>query len=234
MAAITAAVIGAAGAIGGAAMASKGAKSAAKTQAKGAESATAEQRRQYDLSRGDQMPWLDAGKGALSQMQKLNAGDYSSFNASPDYQWTLSEGMKGLDRSAASKGRLYSGGYGEDLTRFGQGLASQQYGNYYNRLAAMAGVGQTTASGLGVLGANMANNIGNNMQNAADARASGYANSANAWGNAAGQLGQIGANYFGSKAPSYSAPSSQYSASQPANWYSGVGSTSWNSQYGGG
>jgi len=233
MAAITAAVIGAAGAIGGAALANKGAKSAAKAQQQGANAATAEQRRQYDLSRGDQMPWMDAGKGALGQMQKLNSGDYSSFNASPDYQWTLSEGMKGLDRSAASKGRLYSGGYGEDLTRYAQGAASTQYNNYDDKLASLAGVGQTSANQLGVLGANSANQIGNNMQNAADARASGYANTSNAWGNALGQVGQLGANYFGSKV-SPSSTSSQYSASQPANWYTGVGSSGWNSQYGGG
>jgi len=187
------------GAIGGGLIANKGAKDAAKAQAKGADAANAEQARQYDLSRADQMPWLNAGKDALSQMQKLNSGDYSSFNASPDYQWTLSEGMKGLDRSAASKGRLYSGGYGEDLTRFGQGLASTQYNNYYNKLQSMAGQGQTQASQLGVLGANYANAYGNNVQNAANARASGYQNSANAWGNTFNQLGGIAGNYFGSK-----------------------------------
>ena len=208
-------VASAGAAIVGGALSSSASKKAAKSQQQSADAATAEQRRQYDLSRSDQMPWLSAGSSALGQMQALNSGDFSSFNASPDYQWTLSEGMKGLDRSAAAKGRMYSGGYGEDLTRYAQGAASTQYGNYYNRLAGLAGVGQTTASGLGILGANSANQIGNNMQNAADARASGYANSANAWGNTAGQLGTIGANYFGSKTSS--APSAS------SNWYTGTG-----------
>jgi hypothetical protein len=193
------AVIPIVGAVAGGLIASKGAKSAANTQAKSADAATAEQRRQYDLSRSDQMPWLTAGKGALGDIQNLNNGDFSKFTNSPDYQFALSEGMKGLDRSAASKGRLYSGGYGEDLTRFGQGLATQNYGNYYNRLASMAGLGQTTATNLGTLGQNYANSAGNNMMAAGAARASGYQNSANAWGNAFNQVGGQVGDYFGSK-----------------------------------
>ena len=202
MAAITSAVIGAGVGLYSASKSSSADKKAANTQAQAANASNAEQARQYDLSRSDQMPWLTAGTSALAQMQKLNSGDYSSFNASPDYQWTLSEGMKGLDRSAASKGRLYSGGYGEDLTRYAQGAASTQYNNYYNKLQSMAGQGQSQASQLGALGANYANAYGNNMQNAADARASGYANSANAWGSAMTGIGGIASNYFGNKTAS--------------------------------
>ena len=176
---------------------SKASKNATNAQVQSQEASVAEQRRQYDLSRGDQMPWLDAGKSALGQMQKLNAGDYSSFNASPDYQWTLSEGMKGLDRSAASRGRLYSGGYGEDLTRYAQGAASTQYGNYYNRLAAMAGVGQTTASGLGVLGQNYANQYSTAQNNMGNARASGYQTQADNAIGLAGGIYNAGADWWG-------------------------------------
>lgn len=220
-------IIGAVGAIGGGLIANKGAKDASKAQQKGATAANAEQARQYDLNRSDQMPWLNAGKDALSQMQQLNSGDYSSFNASPDYQWTLSEGMKGLDRSAASRGRLYSGGYGEDLTRYAQGAASTQYNNYYNKLQSMAGQGQTQASQLGALGANYANAYGNNVQNAADARASGYANSANAWGSALNSVGGIASNYFGNKSGSTPTPSYNFNTQYGANIAPSNG-TSWN------
>lgn len=166
------------------------AKQTSKAQTKASQQSLAEERRQYDLSRSDQMPWLNAGSSALAQMQNLNSGDYSSFNASPDYQWTLSEGMKGLDRSAASKGRLYSGGYGEDLTRYAQGAASTQYNNYYNKLQAMAGQGQTTANQLGVLGQNYADAFSQNKKNLADSRSSAY----NAYANGASS----GANALGS------------------------------------
>ena len=133
-----------------------------------------EQRRQFDLTRSDQMPWLQAGTGALGTLQKLNAGDYSSFNNSPDYQFALDQGMKTLDRSAAAQGRLYSGGYGQDLVNYGQGLATQNYNNYYNRLANLAGVGQTTAQSLGAFGQNMANNVSNQYNQMGAARASAY------------------------------------------------------------
>jgi hypothetical protein len=159
----------------------------------------AEQKRQYDLSRGDQMPWLTTGKENLGYLNQLNSGDFSRFTNSPDYQFALSEGMKGLDRSAASKGRLYSGGYGEDLTRFGQGLATQNYSNYYNRLSNLAGVGQTAATNLGTLGQNYANAYGTAQNNIGNARASGYANTANAWGNAATSIGSAAGDWWGSR-----------------------------------
>ena len=152
MAAITSAVIGAGAAIAGANKAAGAAKAGAKASQQATDATIAEQRRQFDLSRADQMPWLNAGKDALGNLQKLNSGDFSAFTQSPDYQFALDEGFKAMDRSAASRGRLYSGGYGQDLTKYGQGLATQNYGNYYNRLAALANVGQTTASGLGGLG----------------------------------------------------------------------------------
>lgn len=164
----------------------KAQKGAVNAQVQSEQAALAEQKRQYDLSRGDQMPWLQAGSGALAQMQKLNSGDYSSFNASPDYQWTLSEGIKGLDRSAASRGRLYSGGYGEDLTRYAQGAASTQYNNYYNKLQSMANQGQTQATQLGTLGQNYANAFGNSQAAMGNARASGY------YGNAQSNMGMAG------------------------------------------
>ena len=173
---------------------------AAGAQKDASKKAIEEQRRQFDLTRSDQMPWLQAGQGALANMQALNNGDFSKFYQSPDYQFALDEGFKAMDRSAASRGRLYSGGYGQDLTKYGQGLATQNYGNYYNRLAGTAGVGQTTASNLGQLGQNMANSIGNQYNQIGAARASayqGYNQALNGqydrYGNRSGGLfGQIG------------------------------------------
>lgn len=196
-------LIAAAGTIGGAALANKGAKDAAKAQTKAADQATAEQRRQYDLTRSDQMPWLQTGTWALDQQKKAMMGDWSGFNQSPDYQYALDQGVKMQDRSAASRGRLYSGGYGEDLTKFGQGLATQNYGNYMNRLAGLSNTGQTSANALGGFGANMANNIAQNTIGAGQARASGYMNQANNYGNALNQLGGIAGDYFGSKGGFY-------------------------------
>ena len=178
-----AAVIGGAVGLYGASKQAGAAKDAAKASQKATDATIAEQKRQFDLTRSDQMPWLQAGTGALGTLQKLNAGDYSSFSNSPDYQFALDQGMKTLDRSAAAQGRLYSGGYGQDLVNYGQGLATQNYNNYYNRLSNLAGVGQTAAQNLGGLGANYANSMGTALQNNATNRASSYMNQANAWNN---------------------------------------------------
>ncbi len=169
------------------------ANKSASAQEKASKQSLAEQKRQFDLSRADQMPWLDTGKWALGQQKNALMGDWSGFYNAPDYQYALEQGLKTQDRSAASKGRLYSGGYGEDLTKFGQGLATQNYGNYMNRLAGLSNTGQTTASNLGVLGQNYANQYADSKYNAANARSSAY----NRYGNAAKTgLEQVG-SYFG-------------------------------------
>jgi hypothetical protein len=109
----------------------------------------------------------------------------------PGYQFRLSEGMKGLERSAAARGGLLSGGTLKGIQRFGQDLASTEYQNAFNRyqaertgtlnpLQSLAGVGQSTANQLSNMGMNYANQAGEAYQGAANARASGYIGGANA------------------------------------------------------
>lgn len=176
----------------------KAASGAANAAQRGYDAATAEQARQYDQSRQDQMPWLQAGQNALAQMQQLNSGNFSSFTESPDYQFARDQGLQGIDRSAAARGALYSGGADADRMQFASGLASQNYGNFYNRLAGLAGVGQTAASGLGALGQSYATNVGNNLIGAGNARASSYQARADANSQLAGSIGNsIGQLYGG-------------------------------------
>ena len=51
----------------------------------------------------------------------------------PGYQFRLSEGLKGIERSAAAKGTLLTGGTLKALAGYHQGLASQEYGNAWDR-----------------------------------------------------------------------------------------------------
>jgi hypothetical protein len=55
------------------------------------------------------------------------------LQADPGYGFRLSEGLKALERSAAARGGLLSGGTGKALTRYGQDMASQEFGNAFNR-----------------------------------------------------------------------------------------------------
>lgn len=176
-------------------MQSNAAKKAAKSGQGSADAATAESARQYDLARSDQMPWLQAGQWALEQQQNL-LRDPSQLENNAQYQWLLGEGFKGLDRGAAAGGNLWGGGADADRIRLGQGLASQQLDSVLNRYAGLSGTGQTTATNLGQLGANYASQQQGNLFAGANARASGIANQSNAWGNALGQLANIGGQYF--------------------------------------
>lgn len=51
----------------------------------------------------------------------------------PGFQFRLGEGIKALQRSAASRGTLLTGGTLKDLTNYAQNEASTEYGNVYNR-----------------------------------------------------------------------------------------------------
>lgn len=173
------------------------AKDAANASTQATQDSIAEQKREFDQNQANQAPWLAAGKNSLGQMQALNSGDFSSFTQSPDYQFPLQQGLLGLDNDAAARGSLYSGGHSADVLKFAQGLASQNYNNYYNRLAGLAGIGQTSANQLGYAGQNMANNITNlNMQNAQNQTNSIY-NRANAWSNFGNQVAGVGGNLAG-------------------------------------
>jgi hypothetical protein len=144
------------------------------------------------------------------------ARDFSmaDYQADPGYAFRMSEGMKGLERSAAARGGLLSGATMKGIQRFGQDLASQEYSNAFNRyqtnraarlnpLQSLAGVGQTSAQQVGAAGQNMAAGIGNALgaygQGASEAlgaagqaRASGYMGTANALTGALGQYMNYG------------------------------------------
>lgn len=110
------------------------------------------------------------------------------FFTDPGYQFSVDQGTQAIDRSAAAKGRLFSGATGKALEQFGVGTANQEYGDWYNRIANLAGVGQSAAGSVAAAGQNYATQAGNAEQNAANARASGYINSANAKSNSMSNL----------------------------------------------
>lgn len=118
------------------------------------------------------------------------------FKADPGYAFRMSEGMKALERSAASRGGLLSGATLKATQRYGQDLASQEYMNAFNRYQAertgtlnpyqsLAGTAQTGANVLGQqagqYGANVSNILGaygssaqSNIIGGGNAQAAGY------------------------------------------------------------
>jgi hypothetical protein len=53
--------------------------------------------------------------------------------ANPSYQFRLRGGQQAIDRSAAARGMLRTGGTLKDLAEYGQNFASQEYENAYDR-----------------------------------------------------------------------------------------------------
>lgn len=183
---------------------------AANKQAGAAESAQQMQMDQYNQTRADLAPWRNAGKTALGQLGELtaNGGDLNrnftmaDFQADPGYAFRMQQGLQAIQGSAAARGGLLSGGVMKDLSGYSQGLASQEYGNAfnrfetqnqdrYNRLAGLAGLGESATSATGQFGANAALNAGNFGMQGASAQAGGYLGAANTLGNA----GQSWMNY---------------------------------------
>lgn len=191
MAAITGAVIGGVGALGGAAMSAKAAKKAGKAQERAAQASALEQQRQYDVAREDMAPYREAGTAALNRLTDPAA----SFESSPGYQFARDQGLDAIKTQQNALGRLASGNTLAALTNYSQGLASQEYNNWWNQQSGLAGAGLGATNQLAGLGANTAANVGNALMAGADARASGIAGSANAWGNAFGTLGGLAQNY---------------------------------------
>jgi hypothetical protein len=180
--------------VGSSLIGARAAGKAADTQA-GAMNRSAElQYQQYQDTVARQKPFYDVGVNALPEL--VSASRYEpftmdKFQADPGYAFRLSEGQKQLERSAAARGGLLSGGTGKALQRFGQEMGSQEYTNAFNRyqaertarlqpLQALTGMGQSTGQQISNAGQTMASNVGDAMGSAAAARASGYVGTANA------------------------------------------------------
>ncbi len=242
MSGIATAVIGSA-VIGGV-VASNSAKKAANAQRDAANTASQTELEQYYQNREDMQPWRDAGIDALGQMRAGTAvgGDFNrdftlaDFTKDPGYGFRLGEGTQALERSAAARGGALSGAALKGITRYGQDFASGEYQNAYNRfnadrtqrfnrLASLAGVGQTATRDVAQQGAQVASNVGNNIMGAGNAQASSYVAQGNAIGGAANTLGNFAMNkYYMSQMPGGTATMPTTPSYGGSSWTGGWGS----------
>jgi Sec-independent protein translocase protein TatA len=228
-------IIPAAVSLFGASKQASAAKSAAATTAAATDQATQLQREMYQQTREDQAPYRTAGYNALAEMQRT-AGNVpgafqfgmDQFQQDPGYAFRLSEGQKALDRSAAARGGLISGGALKAATRFGQDMGSQEYQNafnraltgyntgvasenqLYNRQAALSGIGQTATNLVGTAGQNYSSNVGNALINQGANAGNAAMAGANAWNSALTGIGTA----YGRSPVSFS---SLYGSNSPSN-----------------
>ena len=135
--------------LAGGVIVANGARGAASTQADAANRSADLQRQTYQEQTALNVPWREAGLTGQNRLMELlglggNAGaagygkyaqDFgmNDFVTDPGYNFRLSEGQKALERSAAARGGLISGGALKAATRFGQDIGSQEYGSAFNR-----------------------------------------------------------------------------------------------------
>lgn len=124
--------------------------------------------------------------------------DFSSFYRTPDFLVREREGIQALDRGAAARGRLYSGGADADRMRFGADLGAQGFGSYLGTLMGLAGYGSNAAGQIGSAGQTFGSNIGNAAGDAGRHRASGYLGMGAARSNMWDQFGSAWGDYYGS------------------------------------
>lgn len=168
--------------------------------------------------------------------QRFSAPTEADAQATPGYQFTLNQGLKSVQNSAAARGLGTSGAALKGASTYATGLADSTYNDVYNRalqtfqtnynsaannvnrLQGLVSNGQNAAATNGSLGASTANSVGNTLTSAANATASGTVGSANAL---SGALNSVGSNamLYGltQNNASGSAASSNYGAVNASN-----------------
>jgi hypothetical protein len=205
------AAIAAAGAIGGALISSHGASKAADSQAQGTANGIAENRRQFDIAQANQAPYLAAGKTALGLLASENDTplDQSKIQMDPGYQFGLTQGQQAIDRQTAAGGGRISGAALKAAAQYGTDYATTGYSAAYsranqartdrlNRLAALAGVGQTATQNIAAHGASTAGANSALMVAAGNNAGAAQLAQGNIWGNAGNQLAALYGRQSGS------------------------------------
>lgn len=181
-------------AVGAGLLGAYGANKAAGQAASASDYSAQLQNQQFEETRSDQAPWRTAGGTAVNQLSAMTQPggqlgpdskfSYSDLYADPSYQFRLDQGLQAVQRSAAARGSLVSGGTMKGINDYAGQSASQEYGaaygrwnndqtNIYNRLAGIAGLGQSANSSTASAGAAAASGEGQAATAAGQAQAAG-------------------------------------------------------------
>ena len=212
--------------IGSSLISSDASSDAAQTQADAANRSADLQYQAYQEQKALQEPYREAGLTAQNRLLGylgLDGGDtgmtgYGQYATAeftpamfasyqdPGYAWRMSEGMKALEKSAAARGGLLSGATMKGIQQYGQGLASEEYQNAFNRYQTtrantlspyfqLQNVGQNAASNTGAAAGQYASGASQALTSGAAATAAGQIGSANAWSSGLNTLGSAGTTY---------------------------------------
>jgi hypothetical protein len=183
----------------------KAAESASELQYQSTQDAAKQQREMFDILNAQQKPYREAGYGALNQINTMLPSFTKEFtsadlikNLDPSYKFMLEQGLGATGQTMNVGG----GGSNVDLAKmkfaqeYAKSGAQQAFTNYqnqqsniYNRLASLAGIGQTAQSQTNTLGTNTANALSQLGIGGASALGAGQVGAANAMAGAYGGIG---------------------------------------------
>lgn len=121
-------------------------------------------------------PYIQAGQQQLPQLQQQygnlmnNPGAVQQqlgqgYQQSPGYEFQLQEALNAINQANAAGGMLGTAAHQRQAGGVGQGLANQDYWNYYNQNANLFGQGLQGAQGLYNTGYDASNQLAGGMGN---------------------------------------------------------------------
>lgn len=183
------------------------ANKAADAQTTAAQTAANTSLSMYNTTRSDLSPYRDIGNTAATQLtSKLSdlttpiTMDQSTLEATPGYQFNLTQGLKAASNSAAARGLGTSGAALKGASTFATGLADNTYQNQFNnantnqtnayqRLSGLVNTGENAAAQTGSAGTAAANTAASAQIGAGNAQAAASNATGSAISNAAGNIG---------------------------------------------
>lgn len=201
---MAAAVIG--GAVIGGVASNSAASKGAKAQKYAADTATQAQMEMYDTTQENLKPYMDFGKSSVNMLTdqlpaltKPVVMDQMALQGTPGYKFTLRQGLKAAQNSAAARGLGVSGASYKGATDFATGLANSTYQqqfnnavtnqqNTYNRLLSAAGLGENAAAGLGNNAVTTGQGVAQNTIGAGNAAAANYVSQGNSYASMANSV----------------------------------------------
>lgn len=153
-----------------------------------------------------QVPWsygqgMDPnGSGQMSLNTAISPQSaFDTYRNSTGYQFRLNQGLNAVNSGWAGKGLLQSGAALKGLNDYGQGMASNEFGNYMAALGNQQQVGFGAASAQAGVSQNMGNSLAQIAQNKGDNLANAALLSGRNTSNAFSTLAGIGGTILGGK-----------------------------------
>jgi hypothetical protein len=169
-----------------------GSSAAASAQKSAANQANATQRYFYDQNKQILNPFITGGQQDYATLNSLlnPSTAQNTLDRLPGYQFTLGQGLKSVQNSAAARGLGVSGAALKGAAQYATGLANSTYGSYVNNLLGGATIGENAGAALAGVGSNTGNQISSNQIGAGNAQAAAYNSIGGAVGGAANNISQ--------------------------------------------